>query len=108
MARSARTRSAFARRWVGVGALVLVALLYYRPAKAWFDARGELAQRSAVVHQLRAERSRLQARLGASTSLATLSREARALGYVRPGEHLFIVRDINAWRRHNRQAARRP
>jgi hypothetical protein len=91
-----------------VAALVLVALLYYRPVKAWFDARGELAQRSAVVHRLQAERSRLQARLGASTSLATLSREARKLGYVRPGEHLFIVRDINAWRHRNRPAAKRP
>ena len=88
-----------------MGAFVLIALLYYRPVKAWFDARSELSQRSAVVHRLQAERSRLQARLGSSTSLATLAREARALGYVRPGEHLFIVRDINAWRRHNRNAA---
>jgi len=89
-----------------VGALVLVALLYYRPVKAWVDARGELSQRSEVVHRLQAQRSMLQERLGSSTSLATLSREARALGYVRPGEHLFIVRDINAWRRRNRNAAR--
>ena len=85
---------------------MLVALLYYRPVKAWVDARGELSQRSAVVQRLRVERSRLQARLGSSTSLATLSREARALGYVRPGERLFIVRNINAWRRRNRAAAR--
>jgi hypothetical protein len=35
-------------------------------------------------------------------SLATLSREARALGYVRPGEHLFIVRGINDWRKRER------
>ena len=86
---------------------MLVALLYYRPVKAWVDARGELSQRSAVVQRLRVERSRLQARLGSSTSLATLSREARALGYVRPGERLFIVRNINAWRRHNRAASAR-
>ena len=86
---------------------MLVALLYYRPMKAWVDARGELSQRHAVVQRLQAERSRLQVRLGSSTSLATLSREARALGYVRPGERLFIVRNINAWRRHNRAAAAR-
>jgi hypothetical protein len=59
------------------------------------------------VQRLEVQRARLQARLGASTSLATLSREARALGYVRPGERLFIVRNINAWRRHNRAAAAR-
>jgi hypothetical protein len=89
-----------------VGALVLVAMLYYRPVKAWVDARGELSQRRAVVQRLQVQRSRLQERLGSSTSLATLSREARALGYVRPGERLFIVRNINAWRRHNRAAHR--
>ncbi|MEN3343328.1 MAG: hypothetical protein V7644_2732 [Actinomycetota bacterium] len=95
------------RRYVAVAALVLVALLYYRPVKAWVDARGQLSQRSAVVQRLQAERARLQQRVGSSTSLATLSREARALGYVRPGERLFIVRNINAWRRRNRAAARR-
>jgi hypothetical protein len=31
--------------------------------------------------------------------VATLAREARALGYVKPGEHLFIVKNIDAWRR---------
>jgi len=107
VARTSRGGSAAVRRWLAVGALVLVALLYYRPVKAWVDARGELSQRSAVVQRLEAERSRMQARLGSSTSLATLSREARALGYVRPGERLFIVRNINAWRRRNRAASAR-
>jgi hypothetical protein len=35
-------------------------------------------------------------------SLATLSHEARALGYVRPGEHLYIVRGIDQWRKRQR------
>jgi Septum formation initiator len=90
------------RRWAAVGALVLVALLYYRPLKAYVDARGELGQKRAAVHKLQAEKARLTHRLGASTSIATLAREARALGYVRPGEHLFIVKGIRQWRKLQR------
>jgi hypothetical protein len=85
-----------------VGALVLFALLYYRPLRAYVDARGELAQKRAVVQQLKLEKQRLEHRLGSSTSLGTLAREARALGYVRPGEHLFIVKGINEWRQRER------
>jgi hypothetical protein len=85
-----------------VGALVLFALLYYRPLKAYVDARGELAQKRGAVQKLQLEKRRLEHRLGSSTSLDTLAREARALGYVRPGEHLFIVKGINQWRKRER------
>ena len=95
-------RSAIVRRWIAVGALVLVALLYYRPLKAYLDAHGELAQKQTQVQVLKAERARLEHRLGASTSLDTLAREARALGYVKPGERLFIVKGINQWRARER------
>jgi hypothetical protein len=95
-------RSVVLRRWLAVGALVLVALLYYRPLKAYVDARGELGQRRQVVDKLRVDHQRLAHRLGASTSVATLAREARALGYVKPGEHLFIVKGINEWRKQLR------
>ena len=54
------------------------------------------------MQQLKAEKQRLEHRLGSSTSLDTLAREARALGYVRPGEHLFIVKGINQWRKRER------
>ena len=85
---------------------MLVALLYYRPLKAYVDARGELSQRHAVVHRLQEEKATLERRLGASTSPETLSREARSLGYVRPGEHLFIVKGITEWRKREKQAFR--
>jgi cell division protein FtsB len=96
------SRGVLVRRWVAVGALVLVALLYYRPIKAYVDARGQLAEKRAAVHALREQNARLQYRLGASTSVATLAREARALGYVKPGEQLFIVKGIDDWRRRQR------
>ena len=95
------------RRWCAVGALVLIGLLYYRPLKAYVDAHAQLAQREQAVLKLREERANLQQRLGSSTSVATLAREARArLGYVRPGEHLFIVKGINEWRKREREALR--
>ena len=90
------------RRWLALGALVLVALLYYRPLKAYVDARSQLSQRRAVVHRLEHEKTNLERELGLSTSVATIAQEARALGYVRPGEHLFIVKNIDAWRKRLR------
>ena len=102
MARRKPARSVLLRRWVAVGVLVLVALLYYRPLKAYVDARGQLGQRQAVVRRLEHQKQTLERRLGASTSVATVAREARALGYVRPGEHLFIVKNIEAWRKRLR------
>jgi cell division protein FtsB len=102
------SRSALVRRWLAVGALVLVGLLYYRPLIAYRDAHGELAQKRAAVAKLQQEKSRLQHRLGASTSIETLAREARSLGYVKPNEHLFIVKGINAWRKRERANLARP
>ena len=95
-------RSIVLRRWLAVGALLLVALLYYRPLKAYLAARSELGHRSEVVHVLQADNASLKRRLGSSTSLPTLAREARALGYVKPGEHLFIVKGIQQWRKRER------
>jgi len=84
--------------------LVLVGLLYYRPLKAYVDARHEEAQRAAAVQQLQQEKSRLEHRLGQASTLAVLAREARALGYVREGEHLFIVKGIEQWRQRTRRS----
>jgi hypothetical protein len=100
-------RAAVVRRWVAVGVLVLVALLYYRPLKAYVDARGELGQRRAVVQRLEAEKALFERQLGSSTSPATLAREARRLGYVRRGEHLFIVKGIEEWRKRERSSLSR-
>jgi cell division protein FtsB len=97
-----RARGAIARRWIAVGALVLVALLYYRPLRAYVDARGQRADRAAAVQRLRDEQATLKRRLQASSSLAVLAREARALGFVRKGEHLFIVKNVDQWRRKQR------
>ena len=100
-------RSAVLMRWCVLGAAAFIAFLYYQPVSSYFETRSALEQRAAEVRQLREERSRLQARLADSTTVAALSREARRMSLVRPGERLFVVKGIEAWRRaHARDGSR--
>jgi cell division protein FtsB len=85
--------------------VVAAVWLYYRPLSSYVDTRRELAERQAEVEALRQARSELQLRLVSSTSPVTTEREARRLGYVRPGEQLFLVKGVSAWR--GAQAAER-
>ena len=87
------------RRWVAAGALALVAFLYVSPLRTYLEAREALARRSADVAALAREKQALERRLEAQTSMDSLVRDARRLGLVRPGERLFIVKGIPAWRR---------
>jgi Septum formation initiator len=100
------SRSPVTLRWAGVAVLALVALLYYRPLRAYVDTHGTLSSRRSEVHALESQNRQLEHRLAASTSRATLEREARRLGYVRGGEHLYIVQGIDAWRKHLRATLR--
>jgi cell division protein FtsB len=91
--------STLARRWSAVVVLAIVAYFYYHPLHAYFSTRSELGATRADVASLAAQKRDLQRRLAASSSLDALAREARELGYVRPGERLYIVKGIEAWRR---------
>jgi cell division protein FtsB len=84
-------------RWLAVGAILLLGLLYARPLRSYLGTKHELAQRAAEVQTLKQERRALRHRLAESTSDEALAREARRLGLVRPGERLFIVKGISAW-----------
>ena len=84
-----------------------MAFLYARPIASYLETRDQLAERRAEVASLRAERARVTARLERVTSLDELARAARGIGYVRPGEHLFIVKGTAAWSRlHAADSAR--
>jgi cell division protein FtsB len=99
-----------ARRWFAMGALVLVGLLYYRPLHDYFTARTQRAAQLTAVRKLQREQVALEKRFRHASSDAALAAEARTLGYIRPGEHLFIVKDIPQWRRRQHggsHAARR-
>jgi cell division protein FtsB len=97
--RRRRIGGPIARRWFAVGALMLVGLLYYRPLHDFVQARSQRSGRIAEVRQLQRKHDRLERELRRASSLAVLTQEARSLGYIRPGEHMFIVKDIPQWRR---------
>jgi Septum formation initiator len=107
MPRAHTTRRSPKLRWAGFAVLVLVALLYYRPLRAYVDTHAALDARRGEVRALAHQNAVLEHRLAGSSSSAVLLREARALGYVKAGEHLYIVQGIEAWRRHLRATLRR-
>jgi cell division protein FtsB len=96
-----RSRPAVWRRsrlWIVVLAgLCLVAYLYYRPVKAYMSASHQLAERKAEVRALTHQKRLLEHRLADSGTGQALLEEARRLGYVRPGERLFVVRGVKEW-----------
>jgi cell division protein FtsB len=102
-ARSRRPPAAtLARRWLAVLLVGMIGYAYYHPLRSWFETRHELQSRRTEVAQLVAQRRDLQQRLRAASRLDSLARQARQLGYIRPGEHLFIVKGIDAWRKAHR------
>ncbi|HEY5693971.1 MAG TPA: septum formation initiator family protein [Gaiellaceae bacterium] len=78
---------------------MLVGLLYYRPLHDYVDARSQRAARLAAVRELQREQAALERRVKHASSLTALAAAARTLGYIRPGEHLYIAKDIPQWRR---------
>jgi cell division protein FtsB len=90
-------RSRHLVRWVALGAIVLVGLLYARPLRSYVQTQHDLQSRQAEVQALRADRRALQHRLAQMDTGEMLTQQARRLGLVRPGERLFIVKGISAW-----------
>ncbi len=82
-----------------LGVAVLLALLYYRPVRAYLQTHRTLDARTAEVRALAVHKRQLENQLAEIRSGATLVQGARRLGLVEPGEHLFIVRGIPEWRR---------
>jgi cell division protein FtsB len=103
--RLARRRRLRLSRLIAVGVLALVAFLYVQPLRTYLDRREEVSRRTAEVRLLDAERKRLERRLAAQTGTAALVQEARRLALVKPGERLYIVKGIDAWRREQARRA---
>ena len=103
-----RARPRIGRRRLRLRLLWFVAItgiavyLYYRPIASYLDTRNELASERTEVETLRIVKAELELRLATSTSLEATQREARRIGYVLPGEQLFVVKGIPAWRRAQR------
>jgi cell division protein FtsB len=87
-------------RLLALGALVLLGFLYWKPLHTYLHTKHELQSRNEEVRMLRNEQAKLEHRIAQVGSDAQLVREARRLGLVKPGEQLFIVKGITAWRHH--------
>lgn len=88
-------------RLLAIGGILLVAFLYWKPLHTYLRTKHELQARRAQVQSLRAERTKLEQRIALAGTAPQLVRQARLLGLVKPGERLFIVRGISAWRHRN-------
>jgi hypothetical protein len=88
-----------------MGIVGIAVYLYYRPIASYVETRNDLTTRRAEVESLRLVKAELELRLVNSTQVESIEREARRIGYVRPGERLFVVKGIPAWRKA--RAARR-
>jgi cell division protein FtsB len=82
-----------------IGVVAVAVYLYYRPIASYVETRNDLAARRAEVDSLRLVRAELELRLVNSTSVDSVEREARRIGWVKPGERLFVVKGIPAWRK---------
>jgi len=87
-------------RWDRVGRVALVLVLfgvmvsYLNPLVNLLEAwQGSKASEHQLV-ELKQEKVQLQQQLRDVSSPATLEREARKLGMVRPGEHAYVVKGL--------------
>ncbi len=99
--RTPRSRRRLRLVWI-LASVAVAAYLYYRPLASYFETKSDLATMRAEVETLRIAKSALELRLANSTSTEATRREARRIGYVRPGERLFIVKGIPDWRQQQR------
>jgi cell division protein FtsB len=101
----ARRRRSTVPRVLAAAALILACFLYYRPVQSYVHTRAQVHERQAEVDVLRARKAALERQLKSGASDAALLRQARRLGYVRPGEKLYIVTGINRWRKAHARSA---
>jgi Septum formation initiator len=89
-------------RLLALGGIILLGLLYWKPLHTYMSTRHELQTRRADVHALQTEKSGLEKRIAQADTATAVLREARLIGWVKPGEQLFIVRGISTWRKHQK------
>ncbi|MBA3434189.1 MAG: hypothetical protein H0U08_08865 [Actinobacteria bacterium] len=99
--RTPRSRRRLRLLWL-TGLVLVAAYLYYQPLASYLETRSDLEARQTEVKALLVAKAGLERRLTSSTSLEATQREARRIGYVLPGEQLFVVKGIPEWRRVQR------
>jgi cell division protein FtsB len=71
--------------------LLVVAGLYLQRGLALVRVHNQATQQRAIVQRLVRENAQLSRQAAALNNPATIQRDARALGMVRPGERSYVV-----------------
>jgi cell division protein FtsB len=86
--------------------VVLIALLYAGPLRSYYDKRELVRSEHVRVALLRSQHDALTQKLKSARKAEAIERAARRLFYVKPGERLYIVTGIDAWRHNQARAGR--
>lgn len=86
---------------LALAAMTLVAFLYWKPLHTYLRTKHALQVRQTQVRILRTENARLETKITLANTPPEVIKQARGLGLVRPGEQLFQVTGVNAWRHRN-------
>jgi cell division protein FtsB len=84
-------------RWERIGryglvlVLMIVVGLYVEHALSYLSTRSQANAQSAVVRSLERQNAALRSAASSLNDPATIVRDARALGMVRPGERPYVV-----------------
>ena len=71
--------------------LTVVVGLYVKQGLSVLSTRSQAEQQLSIVHRLSKENAKLERERGALNDPATIERDARALGMVRPGERPYVL-----------------
>ena len=99
------SKSALALRWIGVAILLVVAVGYVQPIRAYQQAQDDVAARRAQVERMEQRNERLENQLDEAGTNEFIERSARRLGLVKPGERLFVVTGVDEWKRERQGRA---
>jgi len=102
----AHRRRLSARRLVLLALVVLIALLYAGPLRSFYDKRELVRSEHVRVALLRSQHDALTQKLKSARKAKAIERAARRLFYIKPGERLYIVTGIDAWRHNQARAGR--
>jgi cell division protein FtsB len=84
-------------RWERVGRIGLLVVfavvvgLYVEHTLSYLSTRAQASQQQAIVQSLTRQNAQLRAEQKSLNDPATIIRDARALGMVRPGERPYVI-----------------
>ena len=79
--------------------LLVVAVGYVQPLRAYQQAEDDVAVRRAQVELMEQRNESLEKQLEEAGTNEFIERSARRLGLVKPGERLFTITDVDEWKR---------